>query len=330
MREFSLDDLLPHLLYQFESEHELIKSILEVSDAFTVNRHKIHAYLQDPRLISAYTLFYLATNIPKLHSVINLLGIDFKNDHLIDVGAGPGTFSLAWINLFGGSVVTQIETSTLMKEQSLKLFQAFFPHVKIASTLNEKSQSLMLFGHSLNEMGFLQGLKYVLKFQPEKVLLIEPGTKESFRICLDFREQMIKSGYFISYPCQNQNACGLQHDLSNWCHQIIEVRHHPSIERITQMAKKDRRRLPLIIQFYEKTSSKKSETILFRVLKETKHSFEWEVCQENKIEKWQIEKKGLTKEEQKSLSLYGPGQKISAETVKEMDSLKRVKLLNKI
>jgi ribosomal protein RSM22 (predicted rRNA methylase) len=234
------------------------------------------------------------------------------------------------MNLFGGSVLTQIETSSLMKEQSMKLLKAFYPHLKIETNFNETIKSLMLFGHSLNEMGAEQGLKYVLKGKPEKVLLIEPGTKESFRIGLDFREQMLKNGYVISYPCQNQNSCGLKNQTDNWCHQIVDVKHHPSIERITQIAKKDRRRLPLIIQLYEKTSTKKSETILFRVLKETKHSFEWEVCQENKIEKWQIEKKDLTKEEQKSLSLFNPGQKLTGVTVKEMDSLKRVRLVNKI
>jgi ribosomal protein RSM22 (predicted rRNA methylase) len=327
MREISLDELLPHLLYQFKSEHDLVSAIEEISRAFTLNRSELQNYLSDPRLVSAYTLFYLSTNVPKLQKVMELIPKrDWQKFHLVDVGAGPGTFSIAWAHLFSPQKLTQIEASSFMQEQSQKLMQAFFPDIKVDHTLPKNSSSLLLFGHSMNEMGVTTALDFVDKSHASQILLIEPGTKEVFALALKFREEMKKRGFSILYPCPSHDACPLAGQPLNWCHQVIEVRHHPSIERLTQLARKDRRVLPLLIQYYEKDQYVFEGARLFRVLKETKFSFEWEVCQDNQIERWQIEKKHLSKEEQKRVEKLLAGATVQGEVIKVFPDFKRIKL----
>ena len=69
----NLSEIMPHLLYQFKSESDLVKAIEEISLKFTKERSNIGDYLKDPRLVSAYTVFYLLTNIPKLEAVLKWL-----------------------------------------------------------------------------------------------------------------------------------------------------------------------------------------------------------------------------------------------------------------
>jgi hypothetical protein len=101
----NLSSILPYLLHEFKSDSDLIKAIDEISTKFTIERHKIGDYLKNPRLVSAYTAFYLLTNIPKLEAVLKWMPQDWvaelKKSDFIDLGAGPGTFSLAWKELGG-------------------------------------------------------------------------------------------------------------------------------------------------------------------------------------------------------------------------------------
>jgi ribosomal protein RSM22 (predicted rRNA methylase) len=89
----------PYLIYNFKNEHELIRAIEEISLKFTQKREDINDYLNDPRLVSAYAAFYLTTNVGKLKSVLNWLPVEFisklNSTPLFDIGAGPGTYSIA-------------------------------------------------------------------------------------------------------------------------------------------------------------------------------------------------------------------------------------------
>ena len=151
-----LSDLIPHLLHDFKAESDLVRAIEEISLKFTQKREHIEDYLQDPRLVSAYTAFYLTTNLPKLQAVTEWLTSpereELKEFDLIDVGAGPGTFSLAWREVIG-TESAMIETSKLMKEQAAKLFRGLHREEAIFKPELLKRKKLLLFGHSLNEMG---------------------------------------------------------------------------------------------------------------------------------------------------------------------------------
>lgn len=331
--KLTLSEILPYLIYDFKSEQDLIRAIDEVSTNFTKNRKDINDYLKDPRLVSAYTVFYLLTNIPKLQSVFHWLPTEWidliKKSDFIDLGAGPGTFTFAMKGLGGSGSFYQIEKSTLMKNQSRKIWDAFYQadlHQSDRWSWNTDKSKFLLFGHSANEMGAKAAIDYIEKISPDHILFIEPGTKEFFNEMLILRDYLLSKNYNVLYPCSKENLCPMT-GTQDWCHQFIHVKQDDEIERISQMAKKDRKLLPLMVQAFSRTFNyKKPEERLVRVLPETKFSHEWIVCHNNQLVNYQLMKRDLDKKESKALGEILSGEAILTNVIKIVDRSKRVKL----
>lgn len=329
-----LSEILPHLIYDFKHESDLLKAIEEVSFNFTQNRQKINDYLNDPRLVSAYTVFYLLTNIPKLESVLKWMPPfwveKLKDCDFIDLGAGPGTYSLAWLH-FGNEVdFYQIEKSPLMQEQSRKLWLHFSEKKLFQGSSwgwNSTRPKFLFFGHSANEMNVEEIINYINAINPEHILFIEPGTKDFFSKMLEIRQKLIDLNFNILFPCPNSSPCPLE-KTKDWCHQFIYVQQNSDIERISQKVKKDRKLLPLTVAAFSKKLSCiiKSDRVV-RVLPETKYSFELVVCHQNRIEALQVQKRSLNKNETKKISQIMAGDAIEKEVLKELTQYKRVNIL---
>lgn len=324
-----LAELLPHLLYAFPHESDLLKAIEELSRKFTTERNKIGDYLKDERLVSAYTAFYLMTNLPKLRSVMDWMPeewiSDLKECSLIDLGAGPGTFSFAWREYFGTKSIVQVELSPAMRKQARKLWDGFHSPGEMKQVGMPEGKSVLLFGHSANEMDIQDALDYVNKYSPEHILFIEPGTKEFFGKMLELRRELISNGWHVLYPCPEESGCPML-GTENWCHQFINVKHDPDVERLSQIMRKDRKLLPLTVQAFSKKVYPRVDERLVRVLPETKFSFEWQVCHNNVLEDYQVMKRGMDKATEKSLGQILAGVEVKSETEKEVSGKKRVKL----
>lgn len=334
-----LEKLSPYLLYHFKSESELVKAIEELSLKFTQNRERITDYIADPRLTSAYVAFYLTTNLPKFEAVLKWMPVEWqkqlKNSTLVDLGAGPGTFSIAFREWVGRPVdILQVESSSVMKEQARLLWNGLYPGEGLKQSIDSEikcHESLfLLFGHSANEMGAGAVLKYIRDLNPKHILFIEPGTKEFFPEMLKIRAELIKEGFEILFPCSTSLDCGLKNSQTDWCHQFVHVRHSDEVERITQLARRDRRLLPLTVQAFSRTKFSNQKARIIRVFPETKFSYEWDVCEDNVIKHYQVMKRGLSKECLNSLSTALAGASIEAEYDKVIEkSIRvRVKFLN--
>lgn len=324
-----LAEILPHLLYQFPHESDLLKAIEELSRKFTTEREKIGDYLRDERLVSAYTAFYLLTNVPKLRAIMDWMPESWKNElsdcALIDLGAGPGTFSLAWKELFGGADFIQIESSEVMRKQARRLWDGLHPEISMKQEGRPEGKSVLLFGHSANEMGEQAALNYIEKFSPEHILFVEPGTKDFFPKMLGIRSALITKGWHVLYPCPKESECPMR-GTENWCHQFVRVKHDPEVERLSQMMKLDRKLLPLTVQAFSRNEYSKTRERLVRVYPETKFSFEWQVCHENVLEDYQVMKRGMDKATQKRLDGFLSGQSLETELEKDVSGKKRVRL----
>ncbi len=329
------ETIRPYLLYQFKSDHELIKAIEELSLKFTQERENITDYLSDKRLVSAYAAFYLTTNVPKFEAVLKWLPQEFleeiKKADLVDLGAGPGTFSLAYKNWGGEGDIFQVEISDIMQEQARILMSGLYPdvHLKQMKRWNgEKGKpKFVLFGHSANEMGADVALKYLKEIDPDHVLFIEPGTKSFFPEMLKIRDSLLRNGFHNLYPCPNSNPCPM--GGNDWCHQFIHIAQSADVERLSQMMRKDRKLLPLTVHAYSKPlKTATSKERLVRVHPSTKFSFEWEVCVENRIEHYQVMKRPYDKKGIKELEEVLSGASLETEIEKVLEKSKRVKLLN--
>lgn len=331
--QLRLSDILPHLIYTFKSEDELVKAIAEISEKFTKNRERISDYLKDPKLVAAYTAFYLLTNVPKLEEVLKWMDPkwiqELKKCDFIDLGAGPGTFSFAWKLQGAGGSFYQIELSPLMKEQGKKIWDGLYQEQLFQGSRWEwktEKPKFLLFGHSANEMGFETAKRYIEDINPDHILFIEPGTKEFFGTMLEIRSWLLKQKYHVLYPCPQPLDCPMA-GTKDWCHQFIHVKQDDEVERLSQMARKDRKLLPLTVQAFSKTFTFENPAErLVRVLPETKFSHEWEVCHNNQLEHYQVMKRDMSKSESKALAEILAGAAIKTEIIKIVDKTKRVKL----
>jgi ribosomal protein RSM22 (predicted rRNA methylase) len=330
----SLEDIRPHLLNPSLKDTELAHLIQEMSAKFTVKRHQIDDYVQDDDRVSAYASLYLPTNLPKLSFLLEKLSDDVLADlagrPFVDVGTGPGTFSLGWRLMFEKTPeIIAVDTSRKMLEQTRKMLKGFFPDVNLVTESKfhqKKSDSVLFFGHSINEMGTYKAQDLIVSIDPEYVIWIEPGTSELFKDLKKLRESVLEH-YDVLYPCPNATACP-----SEWCHQVLRTSHDQEIERLCQLVGLDRKILPMMAHVYRR---KKAESIIngattIRYINETKFSFEYEVCYldqgVNTNAVIEIQKKQLSKEEEKHFKNADVGEKISFEIEKRIQNKLRVRL----
>jgi hypothetical protein len=329
-----LEKILPYLLYEFKSESELIRAVEELSVKFTTQRENINDYLQDQRLVSAYAAFYLTTNYPKFEEVLKWLPSpwleELKSCDFVDIGAGPGTFSLAFETWRAGGKgkIFQLESSKMMKDQARRLWEGLNGDIPIQQLSSPVAapKSFVLFGHSANEMGAKEALRYIDQIQPDHILFIEPGIKSFFPEMLQLRKSLIEKGFNLIFPCPHSGTCPLEGSQNDWCHQFIHVQHSPDVERLTQMVKKDRRLLPLTVAAFSKSFKHQDKERIVRVHPATKFSFEWDICLGEKIERYQVFRRGLDKKSQKDFDQVLAGSSLETQTDKVLENGRRVKV----
>jgi SAM-dependent methyltransferase len=330
-----------------------IKELLGlINTGFTSDRDKINEYIESPEMVAAYTLFYLPTNIPKLKFILNQLPQSVLDDlasyRFIDIGTGPGTFSLAWLDFFAGNRTAEVigvDKSKLMLGQAKRSKEFFFPneaHVSFQKEIPVKKDKTVLFwGHSLNEMGLDKAVKLIDQMEPDYLFLIEPGTPELFLEVSKLRKLMSTRKYQAVYPCSTLSSeCPIYKRVKkgeeDWCHQVLRTTHEPSIERLSQIINRNRRVMPLIAHVYRKEEllDVKQKARVIRFFRESKFSFEWEIClfdnERNKLRAVKVEvmKKTLSKSRIKELKNESVGVEIEFEIKKKIkDGHWRIELI---
>lgn len=326
-----LAQIQKHLLYDFRSEQELVNAINEMAHNFTQNRDKIGDYVLTEKMVSAYCCFYLATNLPKLAAVLDYINVDssyFKEFDIIDIGSGPGTFTLAWLEYLPQNSYFCLEQAALMRQQGEKLVAGLYPKANVvfqsSLKLAQKTKPrLGIFGHSANEMKTTDVLQYIKQCELDEILFIEPGTKEYYQTAMNTRDELISKGFNIHYPCRANSTCPLTKE--DWCHQFLKISHTDDIKRLCQLVKKDRSLLPISIQYYSKKEKKRDESaVITRMYKPTKFSIEMDLCQVdqaggNQVIKAQQLTRSLKKKQIKELTQKYAGQKITFTSVKSLE-----------
>lgn len=332
----SLDDIRPHFLNPDLTDAELVHLIQEMSSKFTKNRSQIGDYVLDEAHVSAYAAMYLPTNIPKLHFLLSNLPEDILEDlkerPLIDIGSGPGTFALGWSLLFETppKEIICVDSSKLMLEQAAAMVKGFFSEANIKTQtkfIEKRPESVLFYGHSINEMGIDKVQDQIMTIDPEYVIWIEPGTSELFQDLKRLRSSILES-YDVLYPCPSSAGCP-----SSWCHQVLRTSHDHSIERLSQLASLDRKILPMTAHVYRRKNNLPPSNLatIIRYLNETKFSFEYEVCtfenDKNVNVVVEIQKKHLDKQTEKKFKNLNVGEKIKFKIDKIVGAKYRIQLL---
>lgn len=330
-----IKDCLPHLLYQFKSEQEIFESIQEISRKFTTERESISDYLHDDRLVSAYTLYFLMTNIPKFEGVLKWLPSSFveglRNSTFIDMGAGPGTFSVAFRNWTEqDQKIYQVETSHKMREQAKRLWEGLYPESELIQGMphEEVKKKVMFFGHSANEMGVDIALNYIQKINPDHIIFLEPGTKDFFHKMLIIRKSLLKEGWNQVYPCATHESCPME-NTDNWCHQYLHHVHSPELERYSQKVGINRRYMAMTLQVFSRSDVSSKLPKIIQVKAETKFSYEWLICDDNQLFDVQVMKRKLSKSQMKVIESMCAGDAFKYQIDKDLgDNKLRIILLD--
>lgn len=331
----SIDDIRPHLLNPDLKEGDLVRLIQEMSMKFTKRRDQIGDYVLDDDHVSAYAALYLTTNIPKLHFLLSKLPKnileDIKSRTFIDIGCGPGTFSLGLSLLFENppKEIICVDSSKTMLNQAEKMIKGFFSEANVQTHLKYREvnrESVLFYGHSINEMGIDRVQDQIMTVDPEYVIWIEPGTSELFSELKKLRTNVLE-GYDVLYPCPSNEACP-----NSWCHQVLRTSHESSVERLSQLVSLDRKILPMTAHVYKRKAQLAPSELatIVRYINETKFSFEYEVCLfesgKNKNVIIEIQKKQLDKKTEKKFKNLNVGERLSFTVDKVVGDKYRVTL----
>ena len=249
------------------------KGIQELSDLFTEERPKgMPAYFLHPKYRSAYLLYFVPLQAAKIISLFRLHpdapeaalrhGRENGTIRIADVGAGPGTASIAFLlwlmgrKLEMGEELPHVElnwfdtNATTMEDGKalVELLSSHFPrlrgrvqvttHVapiwKAASILKEE-QSLIFLAHVLNEAPIARDQSLASSFTGllEKMsgggmLLIEPAARRPAQMLAHLRDQMLEEKWIenspasIWGPCLHAGKCPLG-EGRDWCHFSVPV-----------------------------------------------------------------------------------------------------------
>ncbi len=327
-----LADIKDFLLAPSLSEPQVIKMIKEMSAGFTTNRDMIGEYVMSEERVSAYTSFYLPTNMPKLSFILSQVSSevieDLKEANFIDMGCGPGTYSLALLESipdFKGELHL-VDSSTVMLKQAKKLIDGIYPefenaHYHQSIPDNFEGPTVLFFGHSMNEIGVSDSLRLIRKLDPDYLFILEPGTKEVFADVLKVRRKLRSQEYNALYPCASMGDCPMERRPDDWCHGVINMVHSPELERLSQLVSLDRRAMPFIGHLYSKKHYQPSKKArLIQIIDETKFSFEVSVCHEVKdvltYSRIELLKKGMNKKGAKEFKKANRGIGIEYQEVK--------------
>lgn len=333
----ALDEIRPYLLNPALKDNEYTRLIKEMSEKFTKKREHIEDYVLGDNHVSAYTALYLPTNIPKLHFLLSKLSDEVLSDifskTFIDVGCGPGTYSLG-MSLENKSALSQmicVDRSRVMLNQAKKMIEGFFPAANVSyqtSVKEEVKNSVLFFGHSINEMGIHEAYAIIEKVKPDYVMWIEPGTSTLFPELKKLRSNLLND-FDVLYPCPSSETCP-----NDWCHQVLRTSHDQSVERISQLVSLDRKILPLVAHVYKRKNGEAQlshKAVITRFLGETKFSFDYEICLfhegENQIKQIEIQKRQLSKTQEKEFKNLNVGEILSFEVEKIIGEKLRVKLI---
>lgn len=147
---------------------------------------------------------------------------------VFDWGCGSGIASRAVIGFFGPDLFHTLrlyDQSALAIEFATEFARKTFSALRIEPApsdwlKNREPLGLLVVSHVLNELTAAgQRTLRDLMYRAAAVLWVEPGTRETTRTVMAWRDEM-RGSFDVVAPCTHQAACGLRatENERHWCH----------------------------------------------------------------------------------------------------------------
>lgn len=212
----------------------LRKTAKELSNRYQTEERKGQSLLQTPIEAITYAIMRMPATFGAVATAAQYTFKQYtgKLRTMIDVGAGTGSATWAMNKLQQWEKITCLEREEEMYQLGKELMQYCSGHEmitweKIDITCKEsieKQADLVVASYIFNEIDDRkkEEVWQKLKNMTSKVLLIvEPGTPESFHNIKRMQQEAINSGWKIIAPCTMQNTCPLPED--DWCHATVRI-----------------------------------------------------------------------------------------------------------
>ena len=187
-------------------------------------------YMDDPRLLGAYLLFYWPVSYAQARSVLGELGR--RPREVLDLGSGPGPMAFAALDA-GAPEVTAADRSApalaLARALAAEAEEALATRSWSGGTLPDGRFDVILLGHLLNELGGSApsaiGARAELveraatQLKPGgSVVILEPALRDTSRALLAVRDLLVARGFAVRAPCLWRGPCPALVRPTDWCH----------------------------------------------------------------------------------------------------------------
>ncbi len=202
------------------------------------------SFLTTNEQVKAYFIARMPATFASIYQCLSELPFENPPQTLLDLGAGPGTATLAAIEKWSSlKESTMVESHKLMFEFNQKLFS----FLNLSTSINHlqadltkitfrKSFDLVVLGYVLGELQNEEQLKVVenaWNVTSRFLLIVLPGTPFDYDIQMKTRDFLISKGGFVLAPCPHQKECPLKR-TKDWCHFSVRLNRTKVHQKIKQ------------------------------------------------------------------------------------------------
>ncbi len=216
-----IDQQLRALGFNINQSQQLAKAILQVSNDY--QEVSSTTPWKDTRTYAAYLSYFFPLNYIRTLKVLDegkKWGFFNDIEQVVDFGCGPGTSTKAMLldsdisvdRFHGVDIFSDLKALYLTTHgQSTHLsFGSSVPKVK-------ERGSLLMASYAFNEMSDLP--PWLFNF--DKIMILEPSTKQAFPKLLEARNSLLEKNYDIVAPCSHVHQCPLSNSKKDWCHDRV-------------------------------------------------------------------------------------------------------------
>jgi SAM-dependent methyltransferase len=230
-----------------EELKEVAQGVSRLSKGLTRERELAGArYMDDPKLLGAYLLFYWPVSYAQGRSALGEL--DRRPRSVLDLGSGPGPLAFAALDAGAREVLAADRSKAALELARALAVEASEPmgtrDWAPERPLPDGKFDLITMGHVVNELFAGDVAKratlleaVLARLSPGgSLMVIEPALRETSRALLEVRDLLVSRGYPVRAPCLFRGPCPALVKGSDWCHAERRWRLPPMVEAIARTA----------------------------------------------------------------------------------------------
>lgn len=208
---------------------------LQTHLSLAYQQHYPTSSLNNFNTAAIYTVTRMPATYHALLKCYQQFPLDFQPHTLLDLGAGPGTASLAALDHWKNTKkITLLENYSHMYEFQNRLWnylnlsissQHLFNDIRVWNDPKNLQYDLVVMAYMLGEINSTQREEAVLKAWDKTqnfLLIVTPGTVHDFTYLLEARDLLLRKGGSLLGPCPHHERCPLSR-TNDWCHFSVRL-----------------------------------------------------------------------------------------------------------